>query len=82
MFLKGDDKAHWKSTILAGISVGSMLPLAGCATPTNPDDPARNAAIRQCSDMAAKRVPGTAGSAMQQRTFIYKACMQQAGFAP
>ncbi len=83
MFLRGDDKMRWRSTtVLAGISVGSVLALAGCVTPTNPDDPARNAAIRQCTDMAAKNVPGTGGSAMQQRTFIYKACMQRAGFAP
>ena len=84
MIDKGGDKMRWGSTIvLTGIAVGSVLPLAGCVTPTtNPNNPARNAAVAQCNDRAARQVQAYGSNVMQQRYYIYIDCMHRAGFEP
>ena len=83
MIDKGGDKMRWGSTIvLSGIAVGSILALAGCVTPTNPNSPARNAAIAKCNDRAARQVRADLSNVVQQRYYIYIDCMHQAGFEP
>jgi len=82
MIHKGGDKMRWGSTIvLSGFAVGTILALAGCVT-TNPNNPARNAAVARCNDRAAREVRASGSNVMQQRYFIYIDCMHQAGFEP